>query len=60
MSLNDENIRKLVIHLDRIADALEEKNKLKEKELEYWKYNAELELKKYESTKLNNQDIKYF
>lgn len=46
--LKDEQIRKLNIHLDRIATALEEHNLLKKKELEYWKYNAEFEYKKYE------------
>lgn len=58
--LNDEQIRKILIHLDRIADAIEKQNQLKEKELEYWKYNAELELKKFEKTNYEKQEIQYF
>lgn len=60
MQMDKENIRKIIIHLDRIADALEKHNQLKEKELEYWNYNAELELKKYHHNKLDKQEIQYF
>lgn len=36
------------INLGRIADALEKKNQLKEKELEFIKYNTELHFKEIE------------
>lgn len=46
-TLNDRLMR-ININLDRIADALEKKNQLKEKELEFIKYNTELHFKEIE------------
>jgi len=43
-TLNDRLMRTNIL-LDRICDALEKKNELKEKELEFIKYNTELRLK---------------
>ena len=46
-TLNDRLMR-ININLGRIADALEKKNQLKEKELEFIKYNTELHFKEIE------------
>ena len=46
-TLNDRLMR-ININLDRIADALEKRNQLKEKELEFIKYNTEPHFKEIE------------
>ena len=46
--LNKEKTIKMNITLERIADALEEQNKLKEKELEFLQYQSEIMFKEYE------------
>ena len=43
----EDNIRRNIL-LDRIADALEKQNELKEKELEFIHYQSEIMLKQYE------------
>lgn len=46
--LENERIIKILINLDRIADALEKQNELKQKELELQKYQIDFEVKKYQ------------
>ena len=46
--LETERLMKIIINLDRIADALEKQNELKQKELELQQYNIDFEVKKYQ------------
>lgn len=46
--LENERIIKILINLDRIANALEKQNELKQKELELQKYQIDFEVKKYQ------------
>lgn len=45
--LSQENNRKINVHLDRIADALEKHNELKEKELQILRTYIDFELQKH-------------
>ena len=47
-TLDKENSIRRNILLDRIADALEKQNELKQKELEFLQYQSEIMLKEYE------------
>ena len=46
--LTNEKLMKLNINLERIADALEKQNELKQKDLELQKYYIDFEVKKYQ------------
>lgn len=46
--LTNERLMKLSINLERIADALEKQNELKQKDLELQKYYIDFEVKKYQ------------
>lgn len=46
--LTNERLMRLNINLERIGDALEKQNELKQKELELWKYWIDFEIKKYQ------------
>lgn len=46
--LTNERLMKLNINLERIADALEKQNELKQKDLELQKYYIDFEVKKYQ------------
>lgn len=46
--LKNERLMKLNINLERIGDALEKQNELKQKELELWRYWIDFEVKKYQ------------
>ena len=48
--LTNERLMKLNINLERIADALEKQNELKQKDLELQKYYIDFEVKKYQDT----------
>ena len=50
MSLENERLMKITIHLDRIAEALETSNELKQKELELQQYYIDFEVKKYQDS----------
>lgn len=50
MSLENERLMKITIHLDRIAEALEKTNELKQKELELQQYKLDFEVKKYQDS----------
>ena len=46
--LTNERLIRLNINLERIADALEKQNELKQKDLELQKYYIDFEVKKYQ------------
>ena len=46
--MDKERMIRLNISLEKIAEELEKHNKLKEKELEFMKYQSEIMLKEYE------------
>ncbi len=46
--LTNERLMRLNINLERVGDALEKQNELKQKELELWKYWIDFEIKKYQ------------
>ena len=46
--LENERLMRLNINLERIGDALEKQNELKQKELELLKYWIDFEVKKYQ------------
>lgn len=56
--LEKERLMRIGISLERIAEALERKNELKEKELEFIKYQSEIMLKEYELNFQRNMAIK--
>ena len=56
--LDKERMIRLNISLDKIADELARMNQLKEKELEFIKYQSEIMLKEYELNFQRNMAIK--
>ena len=53
----NETLERINSSLNKIFLELEKSNKLKEKELEFVKYNTELELKRYYKQRLDDNDF---